>query len=316
MKTILFTDTHFGWKQNSTMWLKYQSAFITDQLLPAIKEIKNKEPVRVIHLGDVFDSRSSISTLVATRVVELFKQIADTCDEFYIIGGNHDYYSPNEDSIDTINLLLSNLSIHIVTTEPLQIEDNLLVPWYSWFDADNIQNLIDTHKIKRVFTHADIISGPVDIRRADIYSGHIHIPYIKGRIRNLGSCYSLNFADANTPRGFYLLDDDDKLKFISNDKSINFWKLYNEEIFAPPVMKRDDYIELYINQKNLLDEKYRKQIDKLADTYKNLWTIPQVTQSENVNEAEFKGYDIEAIARELIPKQLKEKFDLILNKQK
>ena len=105
-----------------------------------------------------------------------------------------------------------------------------------------------------------VINEPVNIRCDHIYSGHIHIPYCKGKIRNLGSTYALNFADANQPRGFYVIHDDDKLEFIENVKSIRFHRLYNDDIFTMSNMNDFDYIELYINQENMANQLY---IDKV-----------------------------------------------------
>ena len=39
MKTIIFTDTHFGVKQNSITWFKSQKKFIEEQLMPYIKSL-------------------------------------------------------------------------------------------------------------------------------------------------------------------------------------------------------------------------------------------------------------------------------------
>ena len=242
MKTILITDTHFGTRQNSITWLNSQSKFIYQQLIPYIKSCD--EEVKLIHLGDVFDSRSTISTMVASQVVHMFKDLSDIVDEFIIIGGNHDYYSPNSNSVDTINLLFGHLDIKLVTKSVMLDGKNIYIPWYQWIESTQmIQDLIDTNGIKNVFTHADIINEPVNIRCDHIYSGHIHIPYCKGKIRNLGSTYALNFADANQPRGFYVIHDDDKLEFIEDVKSIRFHRLYNDDIFTMSNMNDFDYIE-------------------------------------------------------------------------
>ena len=43
MIDILFTDTHFGWKNNSMNWLNSQMKFIYEQFIPTIKKYKKKE---------------------------------------------------------------------------------------------------------------------------------------------------------------------------------------------------------------------------------------------------------------------------------
>lgn len=316
MKTILITDTHFGTRQNSITWLNSQIDFFTKQLIPYIK--KQKEGVRLVHLGDVFDSRSTISTIVASRVVDLFKQISELVNEFIIIGGNHDYYSPNSDEYDTLNLLLGNLNIKLVTKQVLIDKENkhIYVPWYVWQEGihapSNLQDAIDTYNIQRVFTHADIVNEPVNIRCKEIYSGHIHIPHCKGNIRNLGSTYSLNFADANSKRGFYVIDGDNLL-FVENNVSIKFYRFYNSDIFTIPDINKNDYIELYINQSNMSDQLYLDEINNLVKKWKNVWLIPQTESKEVFDSETFAGYDIETITKEMIPENLKQKFNQILH---
>ena len=310
MTTIIFTDTHFGVKQNSITWLNSQLDFINNQLIPHIKSIDDN--VRLVHLGDVFDSRSSISTYIATKVYNIFKELSCMVNEFVIVAGNHDFYSPNSSEVDTISLMFKDLDITIVK-EGHYIQDNdLFVPWYTWFDQQNLQTIIDKHNIKNVYTHADIIMSKVDIRGVDIYSGHTHIPYIKGHIRNLGSCYALNFGDSNAPRGFYELTMDG-LKFIENTESIRFYRLYNDDVFKNWEFRVNDYIEIYVTQSNIAKPKYNHLINKLTSTYKNVWVIPQVTQTGNSCDVEFDGYDISSITESMIPDNLKDKFKLVLN---
>ena len=67
---ILLTDTHFGVKQNSITWLKSQMNFFYEQLIPFIR--KEKELVYIYHLGDLFDSRSSINPFISNEVRNLF----------------------------------------------------------------------------------------------------------------------------------------------------------------------------------------------------------------------------------------------------
>ena len=176
--TILITDTHFGAKQNSITWLNSQSKFIEDQLIPYInRETKEGNKVKLIHLGDVFDSRSTISTYIATRVVELFEKLTNVVNDFIIIGGNHDYYSPNSDSVDSLNLLLGNIGCRLITKDVEIDGENMYVPWYQYSNPD-LQSMINKNNIKNIFTHADIVTEKVILKNCNIYSGHLHIPYI------------------------------------------------------------------------------------------------------------------------------------------
>lgn len=310
IKTILFTDTHFGIKQNSTTWLNSQLDFIYKQLIPYIKSLK--EDVNIICLGDVFDSRSSISTMVATKIVEAFRELRSVVNKFIIIAGNHDYYSPNSSEIDTLSLVFKNLDIKLITNGIAIDGDSIYAPWYSWGD-DIIQDIIYQHNIKRIFTHADIVNETTKYKHVDIFSGHIHIPSLKSGLYNLGSCYSLDFADANQERGFYVIDDDN-IEFIPNKESIRFWRLYNDDIFKDfNHIKNQDYIEVYVNKSNLLDINYQDRLNILNKEYKNIWIIPR-TNDSIIEDEIFEGYDMNNIISNMIPDELKNKFNKILER--
>ena len=313
MINVIFTDTHFGWKNNSMTWLNSQMDFIYKQFIPEIKRLSKNESVRVIHCGDVFDSRSTISTYVATKVVQAFKDIRSVCEEFIIVCGNHDFYSPNSDTVNTVRLFMSNMDIKIVDTKLYETRGYAFVPWYVWNEGN-----FETDA-NYVFTHTDLMHDeiPDSCRDKMIMAGHIHTPrYDERRGRhNLGSCYSLNFADANQKRGYYILKQG-QLSFEPNKISINFYRFYNEDILKTDISKLNcnDYIELYVSETDMVKESYIEAIKQFTEKFSHIWIIPQVVaMSENINE-DFKGYDIEAIMENSIPEDLCELFDKIKHK--
>lgn len=322
METIvLFTDTHFGIKNNSMAWLNSQLDFIYKQLIPDLKKMKEEmDPIRdqltLIHLGDVFDSRSTISTYVATKVREAFVDLKSVVDQFNIVAGNHDFYSPNSDEVCSIDLLLSGLKINLFTQDSyLTNNGDLFLPWYQYQDTESVNQLIEQGKVDRIFTHADIVTEQTPYQGIPIYSGHLHTPNIDPELNryNLGSCYSLTFADSNDHRGYYVLKGD-KWKFIPNTQSIQFWRLYNEDIFDPynAYIKDRDYIELYISESNMSDPKYIEKLNFFIQTYKNIWIIPQTNANANYELEKFEGYDIKEITKNMIPENLQNKFEEVL----
>ena len=317
---FLITDTHFGVKQNSITWLNSQINFIENQLIPNILKEKENNPkykFKLVHMGDVFDSRSTISTMVAAKVVEIYKKLGEIIP-VHIIAGNHDFYSPNSDEIDTLNLLLGNINGVSLWTKNYELIDNdLYVPWYKWGDKD-IQEMIDNGSVHRIFTHADIVTERIPYNNTGgikIFSGHLHIPYIKNNIYNIGSCYPLNFADANHDRGYYILRNDN-IEFYTNKESIKFLRLYNEDIFNTDKLnsiKSNDYIEIYISQSNMSMQKYIEATNNISRKYNHIWIIPQSEESINGDLEKFEGYDINKITENIIPLELKDKFEMILN---
>ena len=328
--TFIITDTHFGVKQNSTTWLNSQMDFFYKQLIPHIKQCKESElyhSIRLIHMGDVFDSRSTISTMVATRVIEAFKELCKYC-KVYIVAGNHDFYSPNSDEVDTLNLLLYNIAGVTLYTKDYAIVKisntktyELFIPWYQWGSKD-IDSIIERYgkDIVNVFAHADIVTESIPFthlsKETRVFSGHLHIPNIKKNLYNLGSCYALNFADANHERGYYVMVDNGKPEFYPNKCSIRFWRLYNEDIFDKKKTNKisnGDYVELYISQLNMSDPRYVERINEMTKQLKNIWVIPQTEETLGEDLEKFEGYDIEKITKKMIPDELKDKFEMVLN---
>ena len=123
---------------------------------------KEKEIVNIYHLGDLFDSRSSINPFVASQVRQLFEDLAalENVNLIVILGGNHDYYSPNDSTTDSINLVLRGIKkVEIITngTSSYWDEDldeyDAFIPWNDYFNINYLETSISLKGTKRVFIH-------------------------------------------------------------------------------------------------------------------------------------------------------------------
>lgn len=310
MKYVLITDTHFGVRNNSMIWWRSQSDFIYKQLIPHIESME--EDVVLIHLGDVFDSRSSLSTFIMTEVRKMFEDLSavKNIKNIIVIAGNHDFYSPTSDEWSGMSLVLGNIpKVRLIIKEAMRTDDKILfIPWYVLEKID----LKRANNCKAIFTHADIVLEPYNYK-VPVFSGHVHTPYINGNTRNLGSCYPLTFADSNQDRYFYLWDSEsDTLTEYANEYSIKFYRVYNEEVLDFDTDNPDDYIELYIKSTLISQPEYLNRIKKLQLKYKNIWLIPQpdiITESVEIESA-----DIETIIKHMLPKECIEKFNYIKEK--
>lgn len=316
MKTITFliTDTHFGVRQASSTWFKYQSEFIYKQFIPLLKQYIGKYRIQLIHLGDVFDSRSSIPVMIATEIRKIFRQLSDIVDELYIIAGNHDMYSPASDEYCSLEPILGDLNVRLIVRDILEIDNKVLIPW-AIQEKEGISELSKRYKGKIIFTHSDIVLNK-PVLYTPVFSGHVHIPLIDHKYRfNLGSCYALNFGDSNQERGVYSIIDDDinTLSFIPNKYSIKFYRIYNEHITDNKSwdrIKGHDYIELYINRERLLEASFNDFLQSKRNKYKNLWVIPQIETNTSESHIDL-NYNIDHIIQQEIPEQLKDKFNFI-----
>lgn len=335
-RVVLFTDTHFGCKNNSVTWFRSQEKFINEELIPYIKEVK---PDEVIHLGDVFDIRSTVSVMIGDQVREMFKKIA-AITRVIVIGGNHDFYSPNSDKYNSIDLILRDIpNLYIYTNTPAMeyVErDNefLFLPWYEYIKiyegdfSEDLKNGFREGRFKNVFTHADIwreLPPILNDENINVFSGHIHTPRCEGHLYNLGSCFSLTFADSNQERCFYDVTFDDngvitQFTPIVNKNSIRFWRFYNDEIFEKfdkidP--KLDDYIELYVTKQNLLKGEFIRRIDDLNHKYRNLWCIPILEAGgldESVSTDRLISLDMKSMILSYIPDELMPKFQQVISR--
>jgi hypothetical protein len=125
----------------------------------------------------------------------------------------------------------------------------------------------------------------------------------------------LNFADANSTRGFYVIEND-KVQFIPNKESINFYRFYNDEILNKDIdsLNTNDYIEIYVSEINMSKDDYITAIKKFTDRFTHLWIIPQVVSNTSATGEDFKEYDIEAIMADMIPDDLQHFFEKVKNR--
>lgn len=216
----MIADIHMGIKKGDAVFMESQLRFFREQFVPELTE----QGIKTIWvLGDVFDTRQQINTLVINKVIELFR---DTLRDFdiNIIVGNHDMYLTTDTGINSLKILdlLPNVTVYEKQTV-LTIDNKtiLLQPWIIDYGT-----YILTEHYDYAFMHADIIgfdqgggrlseSGLVAkeiLKHVDaVYSGHyhngIHRQFEKGKsITYLGAPYQLTRIDRNGIRGYHILD--------------------------------------------------------------------------------------------------------------
>ena len=310
--TILISDTHFGVRNNSMTWFDAQMKFFYDQFIPMMKRVK---PVRIIHLGDVFDSRSTVNVAIAHKTHQLFQVLKSICP-VYIIAGNHDYYSPNSDEINSIRLIFKDLEdkdFVIVDKDIEYVEDAALIPWYKW-NREDLSAARTVREVKYWFAHTDLEHIEPEIlpllRSVQIYSGHIHTPSEIGEnLHILGSCFALTFTDFNADRYFYAFNDG-SLERIANKQSIRFWRIYDQDILEindRDEYKSSDYFELYIQKELAQYDEYKEVMNKFLLNHRNSTVIVTTEETKEKKEVE-SGKSITDICQEMVPEHLQDKF--------
>ena len=239
MQIGMIADLHFGIKKADPTFMESQFRFFTEQLVP---ELKSKGIKDLWILGDVFDTRQSLSVLVINKVIELFRDVL-TDFNIKIIVGNHDMYLTTDTGINSLKILdlLPNVTVYDKpTTEVIDDQKILFMPWIT-----NYQDLsgIPAGKFRYCFCHADIVgfdmgggrlseSGLVAkelLKKYDyVYSGHyhngVHREFEPGKcITYLGAPYQLTRIDRDGIRGYHILDiKTGERSLIENKVSMKF----------------------------------------------------------------------------------------------
>ena len=221
MKIAMIADIHIGIKKADAVFMESQLRFFREQFVPELTE----QGIKTIWvLGDVFDTRQQINTLVINKVIELFRDTLKNFD-INIIVGNHDMYLTTDTGINSLKILdlLPNVTVYeqqeSITVDGKKI---LIQPWI----VDYAQENLIIGKYDYCFCHADIIgfdqgggrlseSGLVAkeiLKHVDaVYSGHyhngVHRQFEKGKsITYLGAPYQLTRIDRGGIRGYHILD--------------------------------------------------------------------------------------------------------------
>lgn len=220
MKIALISDLHMGIKKQCPVFMESQLKFFIKQFVPELKQANIKD---IWVLGDVFDTRMSLNTLVVNKTIELFKDILKDFN-IKIIVGNHDMYLTTDTGVNSLKILnlLPNVTVYEKQTV-LTIDNKtiLLQPWIIDYST-----YILTEHYDYAFMHADIIgfdmgggrlseSGLVAkeiLKHVDaVYSGHyhngVHRQFEKGKsVTYLGAPYQLTRIDRGGTRGYHILD--------------------------------------------------------------------------------------------------------------
>ena len=103
MKIALLNDTHFGCRNDSPAFMKYQNRIYDQMFIPYL--IQNKIDT-LIHLGDVVDRRKFINHNTAHNFKKKFwNKLEDLDIDTHILLGNHDTYYKNTNEINAMDNL-------------------------------------------------------------------------------------------------------------------------------------------------------------------------------------------------------------------
>ena len=301
MKIALLNDTHFGVRNDSPAFMKYQNRFYDEIFFPYLKE---HNIGTLVHLGDVVDRRKFINHNTAHNFKKKFwdrldNEVIDT----HIIIGNHDTYFKNTNEVNALQNLDISKNAKIYTNATTLEFDNLPVLFIPWICDDNYEDSL--YQIDN--TRATIAMGHLEVKGFEMHAGHInehglekeqftkfekvisghfHKKSDDGRIYYLGSQYQMTWSDYGETKGFHIFDTETReITKIDNPLSM-FEKIYYND-------KQTDYTTVDISQYNnkhiklfvsnkTNDDMYNMFIDNLFNKI-NIYELNIVEDNSDMN---------------------------------
>jgi DNA repair exonuclease SbcCD nuclease subunit len=300
MKIAIITDQHFGARKGSKFLHEYFKKFYDTVFFPYLEE---HGITTVVDMGDTFDNRRSIDLWSLEWAKEnYYDRLEKMGVTVHTIVGNHTAYYKDTNSINTVNLLLSQYKNVKVYSEAEEIKlDKLKVLFIPWINAENYQNTVNTIKSST----SDCAMGHLELngfrahrghvmedgmecnlfeKFTKVFSGHYHTRSDDGRIFYLGNPYEMYWNDVNDPRGFTIFDTETLEHTPVNNPYRLFYNIYYEDTPHQTFDTRDyvGKIVKVIVRKKTEPKKFEKFIDKLYSCgIQDLKIVENFTIQEN-----------------------------------
>jgi len=263
-KAVMFTDIHFGAKNNSERHNKDNLEYI-EWLIEQV----NADPSidHIIFLGDYYEQRSAISGQTLDYAYTGAKMINSIGLPVWFITGNHDLWHRSSREIYNIRQF-ETLENFTVVNEPLIVEhmgDRGAVLFPYLFEHE-YPKLLEYIEYPVLFGHFEFkgftITGDSVIKEHGpdhkhfsmfkrIFSGHYHKRDIKDNVVYIGNTFPTNFADANdTERGLAIYEyATDNLQFINWKHAPTYVKTKLSSVMDDPksILKEKSTVECLVD---------------------------------------------------------------------
>lgn len=217
VKGLLFTDIHFGKKQNSEVHNQQCIDFITF----VAENVKPHGVDHIIFLGDYIDTRNSVNISTLNYAYNGCKLLNEIGIPIYFIIGNHDLYTKHNREVHSA-ICFNEFKNFTVINEPTIVDEigtgSLLCPFLfhseyqtlKTYDVENVYGHFEFNNFVVTGTSVKFVGGPDHTeytRFKRIFSGHFHKRQITDNVIYIGNTFPMDFSDANTlDRGFAVHD--------------------------------------------------------------------------------------------------------------
>lgn len=254
------TDTHFGGKSDSKIFMNYIKKFYDNVFFPYLEKYNIQT---IVHLGDIVDRRKFINYVTLHDFKRIFvNRCVENGRELIGIVGNHDIPYRNTNEVNAMNELFNHSNVTFFDSPTEYDFDGCKIALLPWINNTNYAESMEFVKN----TSAHILFGHLDLAGFEMHmgmksydgmqpelfskfdmvcSGHFHHKSSSGNIHYLGCPYEMFWNDYNEQRGFHIFDTETReLTFIQNPYRL-FYKLWYDDT--------DKNFEEYTNHFNYND---------------------------------------------------------------
>jgi DNA repair exonuclease SbcCD nuclease subunit len=222
----MFTDIHFGKKNNSIM----HNQDCLDFVLWFCEQVKKEGGVtHIMFLGDWFENRNAVNILTLNFARDAVEALNSLGIPVYIIIGNHDLYHRESRKVFSTKVFEEFENI-VLVNEPTVVGDQFLICPYLfkneyptlakynhlpyWMGHFEFRNFVVTGTDRRMDHGPDHtqFAGPTHI-----FSGHFHKRQANDNVVYIGNTFPMDYGDqGDDDRGLCFLDTStDKVEFIN-----------------------------------------------------------------------------------------------------
>lgn len=269
-KIAIIADSHFGVRNNSTVFLEYMDYYYKEVFFPYLKENNIKT---ILHGGDLFDNRSSANYVMLSYFNKFIQYLVEYDIKMYVIIGNHDIAYRHTNEIHALGELTPN-NTHIKPLDKNSVLDIngtelAVMPWINNNNYNEAIEFINNTSAEYLLGHFEIqgmkmyansicehgIEQNVFKKFKRVWSGHFHHHSTVGNLTYLGSLFHMTWQDFGDWRGFNVLDTNTmELTPIENEYCLFTRILYDDsdkDYTKEDVSYLENmYVELIVENKN------------------------------------------------------------------
>lgn len=313
-KAAVFTDIHFGNKNNSKMYNDDCIDFI-DWF---IEQAKEKGCETCVFGGDWHHNRANLNISTMKYSLQGLRKLSNAFEKVYFILGNHDLYYRETREVNSIEFIKEFPNITLV--DDVMVEgDVALVSWIVGEEWKTIPRI----KSKYMFGHFELptfklnamvempdhggLNGDMFEHQDYVFTGHFHKRQIKKNVIYIGNAFPHNFSDAwDDDRGWMFLEWDKEPEFFAWPDAPKFKTIKLSSLLDAP----EKYLLPKSNIRISLDiDITYEEANYIKDTFVEQYNLRDITlvPIKNTEHTEDAGAEIHfETIDEIVVSQLKE----------